>query len=296
MTQQLFQTAVTLGLALAVPLGAVGYFRRYRLGRPPVGVVNGRDVVVMLAFVVVLPFFYLALPPWVLPSLLALVFFGGLSIGYEPAVPARWLRRGLILGLLAVDAATAWAAEHAVLAPGWFWLVNSLVVGLIAVSATNLNVQGGLRLRHAAWFALGLAGYDLVFATVIPLTQRLAAAIQGYPFAPSAGLRMGELGAVLGLGDLLAYAVYAVAAYKAYGDAGLRLALALTAVFGAVVPTLAPLAIEAVTATPPSLIPAQVFFGPAAFLGYRWLHRRGPERRMRALVLNRALAAAPGAR
>ncbi|HET6212845.1 MAG TPA: hypothetical protein VFE14_08245 [Micromonosporaceae bacterium] len=277
---QVLVSAIALAFTIAVPLGAVGFFHRYRLTRPAVGVMNGRDVAVMLGFVVALPFAYVALPPWVLPAVLGLVYAGALSIGYEPAVPRRWLRRALILGLLAADAVTAAAA-----APFWFWAVNSLLVALVAGVVANLNVQAGLRLRHAAWFAAALAGYDLVFATVIPLTQRLAEAVDGYPFAPAAGLRIGAAGALVGLGDLLAYAMYAVAATKAYGRTGLRVALGAIAVFGALTPALAPLAIEAVTGHTPALIPAQVFFGPAAYAGYRMLRRRhGREHKMREAV------------
>lgn len=279
MSASLFLAGVVLCLALIVPLAGVAYFRSVRLSRPAIGVFDTGDVFVMMGFVVVLPFAYLALPGWALPTVLALVFAAGLSIGYEPVVTHRWWRRGLILALLAADLAT-WAAWQAGAPPTLFTVVNSVVVMLIAVSAANLSAQGGLKMRHAAWFTLSLAVYDLTFATAIPITQRLAEAIQGYPYAPSAGLRVGEFGAVVGMGDLLAYALFSVTAYKAYGRTGLRASLALVAVFGALLPTLSPLAIEALTGRQPSLIPAQVFFGPAAFLGYLALRRRGAERRM----------------
>lgn len=275
----LFFVGVTLCLAVVTPLAAVGYFQRLRLSRPAIGVFNSGDVLAMLGFVVVLPFAYLALPGWALPTVLGLVFAGGLAIGYEPAVPRRWLRWALILGLLGADLAT-WAAWRAGAAPTMFTVVNSVVVMLIAVSASNLSAQGGLQLRHAAWFTAGLAVYDLTFATAIPLTQRLAEAIQGYPFAPSAGLRIGELGAVIGMGDLLAYSLFAVTAYKAYGRFGLRVGVAVIAVFGALLPTLSAEVVEAITGRQPGLVPAQVYFGPAAFLGYLVLRRRGAERRM----------------
>ncbi|MGK5552109.1 hypothetical protein ACSNOI_10885 [Actinomadura kijaniata] len=279
--QQLYLTGVTLFYALAVPAGAVLYFRKARVDRPPVGTFNGRDIVVMMGFVLALPFVYLALPGAALPTVLALVFAGGLTVGYQPVVgrtPVRW---ALIVALLAAD-----LAGHRLLGADSpvYWLANSAIVGLIVVSATNLNVQGGMRLRHIAWFVLALAVYDLTFATVFPLTQELVAAIQGYPFAPSAGLRIGGLGAVIGMGDLLAYALYTTAAYKAYGRAGLRLAVVLVTVFGAVTPTVAPLVVEAVTGHLPGLVPAQVFFGPAAFAGYLALRRRGPERRMAEIL------------
>ncbi|MDL4777096.1 hypothetical protein [Actinomadura xylanilytica] len=276
--QDLFQVGVTSFYALAVPAGAVLYFRTVRVPRPPVGTFNGRDIVVMMGFVLALPFLYLALPGVALPVVLALVFAGGLTVGYQPVVgraPVRW---ALILALLAAD-----LVGHQVLGAGtpFYWVANSCIVGLIVVSATNLNVQGGMPLKNVAWFVLLLAVYDLTFATVIPLTQELAEAIQGYPFAPSAGLRAGGFGAVIGMGDLLAYSLYTAAAYKAYGRSGLRAALGIVLAFGSVLPTLAPLAVEALTGSAPALVPAQVFFGPAAFAGYLVLRRRlGAERRM----------------
>ncbi|MFF5235385.1 hypothetical protein [Dactylosporangium sp. NPDC000521] len=292
MSQPVFFVVVTLFLASFAPLAAAGYFRWVRLSRPAIGVFDIGDVFAMMGFVVVLPFVYLALPGWALPTVLGLVFAAGLGIGYEPVVTHGWWRRGLILSLLGVDLA-AWAAWRAGAAPTWFTAVNSVVVMLIAVSAANLSAQGGLKLRHAAWFTLGLAVYDLTFATAIPITQKLAEAIQGYPYAPSAGLRVGELSAVIGMGDLLAYALYGATAYKAYGRTGLRASVAIVAVFGALLPTLSPLAIEAITGRQPSLIPAQVFFGPAAFVGYLVLRRLGAERRMVDVLGNRPFSSRP---
>ncbi|WP_433172662.1 hypothetical protein [Actinoallomurus sp. CA-150999] len=276
--QTLYLAGVNSAFALAVPLGAVLYFRKVRVPRPPVGTFNGRDIAVMMGFVLALPFLYLALPGAALPVVLCLVFAGGLTVGYQPVVARNLLRWSAILALLATDFTSR------LLLGGnspVYWLANSCVVGLIVVSATNLNVQGGMRLRNIAWFVLLLGAYDLTFATVLPLTQRLADAIQGYPFAPSAGLRVGDLGAVIGMGDLLAYALFTTAAYKAYGAAGLRTALPLVVVFGALAPAVAPPVIGWLTGHTPSLIPAQVCFAPAAFIGYLVLRRHGPERRMR---------------
>ena len=55
------------------------------------------------------------------------------------------------------------------------------------------------------------------------------------------------------------------------------------AVFGGFAPSLAPLVISAVVrGNVGVVVPAQLFFGPAAFLGYRLLARSGPERTMGA--------------
>ncbi|MGW4383151.1 hypothetical protein [Kitasatospora sp. NPDC004531] len=290
----LFQLAVSCVLALAVCAGAVGYFRTVRTPRPPIGVFNGTDIYVMMGFVLALPYLYLALPGAVLPAVLAAAFAGGLSVGYQPVVGGGRLRWALIAALIAAVFG-AHLAFGDTGAP--YWIANSCVVGLVVVSATNINVQGGMRLKNVAWFLLALAAYDAFFAWVVPLTEELSDAIQGYPFAPAAGLRLSDdLGAVLGMGDLLAYALFTTAAYKAYGRAGLRTGIALVVVFGAVAPVAVLHLVGAITGHPAALIPAQVFFGPAAFVGHLLLRRRGPERRMADVVFRRDRVGAPARR
>jgi hypothetical protein len=269
-----FAAAVGLCLGPAAVLTAAAYFRRFRLGRPAVGVFNSADVLVMLAFVVVMPLLYVAVAGWVMPAVLGLVFFGVLSVGAEPVVRRRWPRRALVAGLLGADI-VVWSAGSP-----WYGVVNSVLVVLVCVCAANLNVQGGFALRHAAWFVLALAAYDLFFIAVVPLTQRLFAAAEGYVFAPVALVRVGDLATAVGMGDVLAYALVGLAAYKGYGRVGLAWATAAVAVFGGLAPALAPLAVEAVTGRAPGLVPAQALFGPAAFGTYLLLRRRGPERRM----------------
>ncbi|GGX76226.1 hypothetical protein [Streptomyces hiroshimensis] len=282
----LFQIAGTVVLALAVSLGAVVFFRTVRVQRAPIGTFNGRDITMTMGFVLVLPYVYLALPGATLPTLLALAFAGGLTVGYQAVVPDGRIRWALIAALLVTVMTCSLAIGSD--SPA-YWLANSCLVGLIVVSATNLNVQGGMRLRHVALFLLALTAYDAFFATVVPLTQELADAIQGYPFAPTAGMRIGGLAAVVGMGDLLAYALYTTAAYKAYGRPGLATALTLVTLFGAVAPSATLHITTAVTGQEPSLVPAQIFFGPVAFLGYLVLRRRGPERRMAQVPAPRAV-------
>src|SRR5690349_20326262 len=65
----LFQeTATEFGVILAgvvlVCAGALFNFRRVRMERPPVGTFNGRDIVILLGFIVTLPFLYGYLPIW----------------------------------------------------------------------------------------------------------------------------------------------------------------------------------------------------------------------------------------
>jgi hypothetical protein len=158
-------------------------------------------------------------------------------------------------------------------------LVGTVVL-ISAISVANLYVQGGMQLRHAAWFTLLLAVYDFYFSQIVPLTPELADRFQGYPLNAAVGFRFDVFNAAIGIGDLLAFGIYAAAAYKAYGRRALHLTLALVLAFGAVAPSLTPLAIGTFTRGSLNIVvPVQTWFGPPAFLLYRWMRSHyGPER------------------
>src|SRR5213078_1836556 len=102
---------------------------------------------------------------------------------------------------------------------------------------------------------------------------------------PSFGMRLGIYNAALGLGDLLVYCLFLVASYKAYGMRAARVALGLVFVFGAVIPSLAPLIINFIDARGDVVIPAQTWFEPPAFIAYLSMRRRyGRERTMREFL------------
>jgi hypothetical protein len=187
-----------------------------------------------------------------------------------------------VVGLLL--ALNVWLGRNALgTVAGWqlFWLENDVIVLMGAVFVANLYVQGGMRLSHVAWFALGLAVYDETFTTTVPITNALVEQFLGYPLDPSFGMRWGFDNAAVGLGDLLVYALFAAAALKAYGRDAARLAVTVVISFGAVLPAVMPLLINYVDARTDTLVPAQFWFGPAAYATYRWLrHRYGAERTM----------------
>ncbi|HEV7651057.1 MAG TPA: hypothetical protein VGP26_23160 [Actinophytocola sp.] len=276
-----FQLVVALIGAVAASLGALVYFRRVRMERPAVGRFNGRDVVILFTLLAILPAFYLLVPRWALESLLVITYMAALSIGFQPLLRpvALWLGIGLLVG------ADLWFGQHALgTVFGWqvFWTENSLIVMLAAISVANLYVQGGMQLRHVAWFAAGLAIYDSIFTIGFPITNLLVRDFVGYPLFPAMGMRISFNEAIVGLGDLLVYAAFTIAAYKAYGKRALRIALVLILVFGAAMPTLSGLLINYIDARLDVIIPAQTWFGPAALLGYLWMrHRYGPERTMK---------------
>ena len=66
------------------------YFRRVRIVRPPIGVINIRDVALMIGAIVLVPYLYLAVPPWMAALLLGLGLFSVIQVTFEPVLPGRW--------------------------------------------------------------------------------------------------------------------------------------------------------------------------------------------------------------
>jgi hypothetical protein len=281
--QQLTGMAVSLAGVLLVCACALLYFRRVRLDRPPIGTFNARDIGILLTIITALPFLYAAVPLWVLTAFLVIGFASSLSIGYRPLLGERrlwllWLGIGLLIG------GNIWTSRFLLgSTAGWqlWWAELSVLVTLGAVSVANLYVQGGMRLSYVTGFAVAIAVYDAVFVWAIPLTDRLVQELLGKPLDPSLGMRFGVDNYAIGIGDMLIYALFAVAAYKAYGRQAARIALGLIVIFGVCVPSLAPVLIYFVDARGDTVVPSQAFFGPAAFLCYVWFRRRyGRERTM----------------
>ena len=144
--QTLTEFAVLLVGVTLVISGALLYFRRVRLERPPIGTFNGRDIVILLAFISVLPFLYGYLPYWLITCILILTFASALYIGYSPVFGRgwTWLGIGLLIGL------NYWTSHHLMgTTAGWqlWWAELTILVGLGAIAVSNLYVQGGMRLQ-----------------------------------------------------------------------------------------------------------------------------------------------------
>ena len=251
-----------------------------RLDRPPIGTFNGRDIVVLLAFISALPFLYGYLPYWLITCLLVLTFSSALYIGYRPVLGAgrTWLGIGLLIGL------NVWTSHHLMgSTAGWqlWWAELSILVGLGAIAVSNLYIQGGMKLRYVTWLAVGLAVYDIIFATLLPLTDELVAGYLAHPLDPLLGMRFGIDNYGVGLGDLLVYSLFLVATYKAYGAKAARIAYGLIVLMGAFVTAFIPFLLNFLDTELDLLVPAQALFGPAALVCYLWMKRRyGRERTM----------------
>jgi plastocyanin len=276
--ETVFQIVVGVVGSLAGALCGLAYFRRVRLERPAVGTFNGRDLVVLGCFILALPVPYLLVAPAVLTGFLLVTFLAALMIALRPMLPARrlWVA---VPALLAANIVVTDHMDTMAGGPQVYWVLTSAIVGAAAVGVSNLYVQGGLHLRQIAWFTLFLAVTDILFTRVIPITPKLAIALQGRPLDPSIGFAAGRFNANVGLGDLLVFCLYTCAAYKGFGRRGAVTALLLVAVFGAVAPSVTPLIVPGLFGTTAAaFVPIQTLFGPAAFLGYVWLKRTRRER------------------
>jgi len=280
LAQSFTEFGVIMTGTTVVCAGALAYFRRVRVERPAVGTFNARDVVILLVFIGVLPFVYGWLPVPLVTCLLALTFASALYIGYRPLLGSGgiWLGIGLLIGF------NIWSGNHIMgTLPGWqVWFTEqAIAVSLAAIAVCNLYLQGGMKLRHVAGLALGLAGYDVVFAAYYPLTGRLIARYITHPLTPLFGMRFGLVDYALGLGDLLVYSLFFVGSYKAYGARAAAVAAGVIAVMGGFATAFIPFLFNFTNANLDELIPAQSLFGPAAFLTYMWMKRHyGRERTM----------------
>jgi hypothetical protein len=278
LTQTLFQAVVVSVGALGTAGAALAYFRHVRLERPAIGAFNSRDMVILAGFIIALPILYLAVPGPVLTAFLVVTFGSALAIGLRPIL-ATGYRRILIPTLIGSEVVVTYTLLGAPRGLQLYWILTSAIVLVAAMGVSNLYVQGGLRLRQIAWFAMFLAAYDAFFSTVVPLTPQLAAAFEGRPLNASIGWASGRYSANIGLGDLLVYGLFVTAAYKAFDRRGAIWAFATIFLFGALAPSMAPMVVSHFDVGGNGVvIPAQLFFGPAAFAVTARLYRRHPAR------------------
>lgn len=204
--------------AVAIAL-AVLYFRFVEVDRPPVGVYTVRDIVVVMAVVVLLPVLYLALPDAAVATVLGLMTVLAVQFTLAPVLTGR------VALLVAVAAGGLDVALVAAGATPWW---NNVLLLVLVVGVTNLYVQSGIKARDVAVFGVLLAGYDVVATTMLPTMGELLAKTVGLPFAPvfADGARL------IGLGDVLMLTLWTLVALKAFGRAAALLAaftaLALT--------------------------------------------------------------------
>lgn len=245
------------------------YFRRYRLARPPIGVFGLGDVVVMIVAIVLIPFLYLALPLWFVAGLLALAMVGILYFTLEPllrSATATWLV------VLLLGGATVWSNLKLGAGSPPFLLANNAVLALSVVGATNLWAQGGMKARDVTVLAGALAIYDLVATSLLPLMGDMVARLASIPFAPLVSWGSGNQRLMIGLGDLLLMATFALVIRKAFGRPAGIAAMAVN------LGTLAALQAFLVLGDVPMIVPVMTVLGPLMVAQYAyWFRQRGPE-------------------
>jgi len=263
---------IVLGHVAATALIAWLYFRRYQVARPPIGVVNLWDMAFTLGAIVLVPFLYLAVPPWVGAALLGAAALSALYLALEPVLHPRRLLWPAVLALLGADIV---AATQAGAGSMLFFAINNVVLVVAVVGTANLWAQSGMRARDLSLLAGALAVYDVIATSRLPLMDDLVTRLSGVPFAPVMAWTGGDEGASLaiGLGDLLFVTLSPLVMRKAFGRrAGIA---AMVLAVGAVGAMLALLLLGAIAVS----IPAMAVLGPLIVAQHAyWRRRRGRER------------------
>lgn len=263
--------------AAAVLLGWI-YFRRYRLSRPPIGVMNLADVAIMVGGIVLVPYLYLLLPSVLVTALLGASIVGILYFVCEPVLRARAAVWIVVVVLAACDLG-AWLAFGA--GSGPFLAVNDVLVVVAVIGVSNLWAQSGLKARDVAVLAGALTVYDFIFTTQLSLMTDLIGRLAGLPFAPLVAWSAGEgTWLSIGLGDLLLATAFPLVMRKGYGltagQVAMVVALALVAA----------LLMLSGTGLMREVFPVMVVLGPLIVCQYAyWRWRYGLERTTREYLL-----------
>ncbi|MGH2532456.1 MAG: hypothetical protein ACRDJW_09130 [Thermomicrobiales bacterium] len=262
---------VVLRLSVGAVLLGWGYFRRFRVTRPPLGVINLGDVAFMIGGIVLIPYLYLGLPIWLVGAILGLGMLAILYFAVEPVSRSPVLVWLVALGLVGADVGLALWQGTTSLA---YVAINNAVLLLAVAGVTNLWAQSGLRARDLAILAAALTIYDAVATAWLPLTSDLIERLSGLPFTPMVAWRVeADRWLGIGLGDLLLLTVGPLVLRKAFGrPAGLG---AIAVALG----TMAGLLSLAAVGVLHGAFPVMVVLGPLLVgqYGY-WVRRRGGER------------------
>lgn len=255
------------------------YFRRYQMIRPPLGVFSLGDVAFMLGSIVLIPYLYLSIPPWIVATLLLVSASSLLYFVFEPVLRVHWAIWAVTLSLVLADLSAAWGIGAQSLT---FVIVNNLIQLLSVVGIAVLWVQSGMKARDLTILALALAVYDFIFTTQLPLMGDLFHHLSGLPFAPLVVWPLVDVGQWLGvgLGDLLLAAAFPLVMRKAFGRFAGWSALLLG------LGVLASLLVLPINGVWSSIFPVMIVLGPLMGVQYvYWRRTHGPERTMRQYLL-----------
>lgn len=259
--------AVTGCEAVAI-FGSLFFFRRSRVGVPPIGVFGPDDAIAVGSLIAITPFVYLALPYWLVASLFVLGGASLLQLAFVAVLPHPivW---PLVVALAGADvAALSWLGARGAVFLG----VNDGLMIVIVIGLANLWAQSGMRVRDAVVLGAGVAVYDYVATLKASLMLDLLDRLSGVAFAPRVAVAAhGGVILSVGLGDLLFASVFPLLLRRAYGRRAA--VLSATTAFAA----LAAMTTVADAGLAPAL-PAMVVLWPLMLIQYAWWRRRGPER------------------
>lgn len=265
--------ALVTAHVVALTVGALIYMRRFTMDRPPIGVFNRRDILLITIVIIAIPPLYLQLPSFVIATLFALVALVILQFTIAPLTRSRiaWL---IALVIVVANVALALRGDGDTREPAFF-AFNNVVIVVLALGVANLWTQAGLRAREVCLFAALLTVYDVVAVTWFPAMVEFFFRVVQLPFAPAVAWGDGAGMVGVGVGDLLVIALWVAVTEKAYG---IRAAI-LAAASGV-------LAVAAILATfwlgwVTEPVPAMVVLGPMVVVEYFLLRRiYGRERSM----------------
>jgi hypothetical protein len=260
-----------LGYAVGGMLLSMLYFRRYKVTRPPIGVINLWDVALLLTGIVLVPYLYLYLPSWLVAGLLGLGMSTLLYTMLEPTQGRRSLVLLITLLVIGADIYAAWRWQFG--SPAFFLINNALLI-MVVIGFSNLWAQGGMTAYSVAVLAGGLTMYDFIFTSQLSLMTDLFQRLASMPFAPILAWPIGGtdqwLG--LGLGDLIVATLVPLVMRKAYGRSAGVAAVAVNMLAVGLVLLLLLMGLRAT-------FPVMVVLGPLTVLQYVfWTWRRGTER------------------
>jgi hypothetical protein len=263
---------MVLTFAAITAIGGWIYFRRVRINRPPIGVVNLRDAVILMIALVLMPYLYLSLPLVAVTVLLGIIVLTALYMTLEPVLPHPLFLWGTCLGLIAADIFLG--LDQGVQSMS-FLLLNNAILVIVIIGATNLWAQSGMRAREVAMLAGALTVYDIIATWQLSVMTDVFQRLAQLPLVPVVawGLSDPLTSLRLGLGDLLLITVFPLVLRKAFGRTAGLVAL------GTGLSVLAILLTLLTTRTVTVSIPVMAVLGPL-IVGQYWYWRRthGTER------------------
>src|SRR5262249_36765683 len=161
--------------------------------RPPIGVFDLADTIILIVLIIVAPAIYLIAPLWLVGGMLVL---GALNILYLTWAPI--LRNGWAIWLVVLLIVLS-----VIIAAVSFTTSNEAGTVMMSVAIMNLWVQSGMKTLYSAILAIFLTSYDFISTVQLPVMNDMIALLANLPFSPTLAWISGQSTRGIGLGDLL---------------------------------------------------------------------------------------------